>query len=190
MATRLQVGEVEYFVDTERIVNRFPESYFVGLFAENEGPNGYFIDRDGELFKYVLAYLRVGAAWKCPNNVDIFHKLIGEAIFYGLDKMRAIIVAQSNTFGIVGNLIGNWLLQITMINTFTEKRSQFSFSGFRSTEHRLILGGDIFLGDDLVSQNIGYLSSRGYYLTKVDKIEESGGKVMVIYTFMLKQDPV
>jgi hypothetical protein len=50
-------------------------------------PNGsYFIDRDGQLFRYILDYLRTG---KCilPDRFDEFERLKVEAEFYRLFGM-------------------------------------------------------------------------------------------------------
>ena len=46
-------------------------------------PDGeYFIDRNGELFPYILDYLRVGSVVALPSDQTLREKLTVEANFY------------------------------------------------------------------------------------------------------------
>ena len=51
-------------------------------------PLEFFIDRNGELFGYVLDFLRCGAL---PVNDDVLHRLAYEADFYCLSDMQAAL---------------------------------------------------------------------------------------------------
>lgn len=58
----------------------------MGMTLDTEGR--FFIDRSGDLFKYVLTYLRTGQ-WPADKTMEdqcFIENLTAEAIFYGLDQ--------------------------------------------------------------------------------------------------------
>lgn len=76
----------QYFAaacDPENPAPPKPESTQLGDAIIQESPNRYFIDRDGQLFRYVLDYLRTGKVF-LPDNFNEFKRLREEGRFYKL----------------------------------------------------------------------------------------------------------
>jgi hypothetical protein len=94
-AIKLFVGEREYNVRVSRIILNFPNSYLADLFKSNiqqdQNVKQFFIDRDGDLFKYILAYLRDKDGWLCPNDIKIQSLLFREAEFFRLPDLTDLI---------------------------------------------------------------------------------------------------
>uniref|UniRef100_A0A914D888 Potassium channel tetramerisation-type BTB domain-containing protein n=1 Tax=Acrobeloides nanus TaxID=290746 RepID=A0A914D888_9BILA len=50
-----------------------------------------FIDRDAELFRYVLQFLRDGRRVVLPDDVSLLKQILREAEFFGLMELQALI---------------------------------------------------------------------------------------------------
>lgn len=198
MATRLQVGEVEYFVDAEQITKYNPGSYFAKLFTSDpedlgDGQIGYFINRDGGLFKYILSGLR-NSDYQFPLNWSLLLNLHNEALFYNLENLRQKLVKLRTNIGITNVPSGiafnfsDILLQVTMLVVTEGYRTKFTFP-FNTIKHTLYQNSESNDKDSYFNGNVAYLATRGYYLTRVDKINEAPVE-KTLYTFQLKQDPV
>eukprot|EP00611_Tribonema_gayanum_P025543 TRINITY_DN5840_c0_g5_i1.p1 TRINITY_DN5840_c0_g5~~TRINITY_DN5840_c0_g5_i1.p1 ORF type:complete len:357 (-),score=38.40 TRINITY_DN5840_c0_g5_i1:167-1237(-) len=97
----LNVGGVRYetMVGTLRLAG--PGSFFAGALAHDRpftvnAAGEYFIDRDGDMFQYVLSFMRTSTLNKVPDSFtnSQWRELQDEALFYGLDSlMEAIAVA-------------------------------------------------------------------------------------------------
>eukprot|EP01116_Phalansterium_solitarium_P022308 TRINITY_DN731_c0_g1_i1.p1 TRINITY_DN731_c0_g1~~TRINITY_DN731_c0_g1_i1.p1 ORF type:complete len:436 (+),score=64.06 TRINITY_DN731_c0_g1_i1:1156-2463(+) len=85
---RLNVGGVHYMT-TRSTLTKYRESMlgalFSGDFAETTDEEGrVFIDRDGELFGFLLSFLRTGS-WKLPAGQPFLESRVhGEAEYFGL----------------------------------------------------------------------------------------------------------
>jgi hypothetical protein len=66
-------------------------TFFSGKFSiqESQLPDGsYFIDRDGEMFRYVMTYLRDGIIDPIVRKKGLRHALLREAHFFQLEGMQ------------------------------------------------------------------------------------------------------
>eukprot|EP01084_Bolivina_argentea_P030072 55767_1 len=107
----LQVGERKYMTRISTLKNSgngYFSSLFAGNFASNESYNGsFFIDRDGDLFYYILQYLRSGTLIISSNdtntNTEIFQKLLIEAQFYMINSLVEYIKSKisPNSFQLI-----------------------------------------------------------------------------------------
>ncbi|CAG8617433.1 4772_t:CDS:2 [Rhizophagus irregularis] len=102
VAIKLNVGGITYMT-TQQTLCTYP-SYLSELFFIFRSPNlppssahpqypwpeELFIDRDGELFNYILSFLRTGTL---PNSIplSILQKLDYEASFYGIKPLQTLI---------------------------------------------------------------------------------------------------
>mmetsp|Transcript_28014 Transcript_28014/g.63312 ORF Transcript_28014/g.63312 Transcript_28014/m.63312 type:complete len:245 (-) Transcript_28014:230-964(-) len=98
---RLSVGGIEH-VTSLTTLRRFPDSMLATMFApsrEWEGErlltphedNGhYFIDRQGDIFSYVLEYLRCGTL-ELPAKLDDLRRLEREADFFMLPGLKDLV---------------------------------------------------------------------------------------------------
>jgi len=89
----IQVGNC-LFSTTCETLTRVEDSYFsLGLLSTMSlDTNGnfkepVFIDRDGEVFKYILEYLQYGQIYTPPPNEGFLRKLIDDAKFYLLPEL-------------------------------------------------------------------------------------------------------
>uniref|UniRef100_A0A6C0E9A1 BTB domain-containing protein n=1 Tax=viral metagenome TaxID=1070528 RepID=A0A6C0E9A1_9ZZZZ len=92
---KLNVGGVPYET-TKNTLTRYQgsmlESMFSGRHTSKLDENGrYFIDRDGDLFKYVLKFLRDGNINLDDASNDTKKNLMDEAKFYCLDELINIL---------------------------------------------------------------------------------------------------
>lgn len=87
---RLNVGGVHY-TTTKSTLLRFPNSMlgamFNGALSTSLDENGcYFIDRDGQIFRYILNFLR-SSQLSLPAGFDSLELLAVEADFYQLEPL-------------------------------------------------------------------------------------------------------
>jgi len=81
----LNVGGIKYSTTRETLC-KYPESMLGTVFSENkpyevDKDGCYFIDRDGEIFRYVLQYLRTDE-WSLPKEFKDFDLLANETDFF------------------------------------------------------------------------------------------------------------
>jgi len=83
---KLNVGGKIYKTTLDTL-KKDPDSMLCAMFSGrfelkvDEDDGAYFIDRDGELFRYILNYLRNGELL-CPDDKTIQKELLKEALFY------------------------------------------------------------------------------------------------------------
>ena len=87
---RLNVGGIIYTTSRATLCN-YPESMigamFGGKFEITYDDSGCaFIDRDGQMFKHVLNFLRIGSLL-LPQKFDDFELLASEADFYQIQRL-------------------------------------------------------------------------------------------------------
>jgi len=99
----LNVGGVKYVTTTDTLIN--VSEYFRSLFSEDpldssESSNSVyinfndevFIDRDGNLFQYILKFARKCKDCRLPDNNDILNDLLDEVSFFGMsDSFKDVI---------------------------------------------------------------------------------------------------
>mmetsp|Transcript_4851 Transcript_4851/g.5254 ORF Transcript_4851/g.5254 Transcript_4851/m.5254 type:complete len:160 (-) Transcript_4851:13-492(-) len=84
----LNVGGVVYKTTKATLTSNGERNYFTGLLSGNfKLKKKYFIDRDGDLFKYILAFLRTRTIHLSyeENNSALKNKLADEFSFFCLD---------------------------------------------------------------------------------------------------------
>jgi hypothetical protein len=87
---RLDVGGTVFETSRQTMINRDPTSLLAAMFSDNddalkpEDDGSYFIDRDGAHFRYVIEYLRNGAAASMPPDIATARHVLCEAKFYQL----------------------------------------------------------------------------------------------------------
>jgi BTB/POZ domain len=91
---RLNVGGIMHITTKQTLLH--PGSFFEMMFSQNMKPGtevdgALFLDRDGQLFSYVLGYLRNPDLWCPPSDSNIIGRLISEADYYCLSGMLAIL---------------------------------------------------------------------------------------------------
>ena len=87
---KLNVGGVMYVTTRSTLCQ--PGSWFETMFSGKMEPGiqidgAYFIDRDGEMFRYVINYMRNLDKWLPPGDVEILSQLVNEAGFFCLEGM-------------------------------------------------------------------------------------------------------
>ncbi|KRX95185.1 BTB/POZ domain-containing protein kctd15 [Trichinella pseudospiralis] len=97
----LDVGGIT-FTTTLATLTKHPESTLAGLFngripvVLDYLKQNYFLDRDGDMFRHVLNYLR-HERLLLPDNFQEFDLLEQEAVYYGLHEMVTMINLHRNT---------------------------------------------------------------------------------------------
>lgn len=146
---KLNVGGVVYLT-TKVTLGKYPDSMlgamFNGSMATGLDENGcHFIDRDGELFKYVLNYLR-SSRLSLPNDFKDLDQLGDEADFYqiaplieAIDKLRhpvveTKLVPKMRYLEVIEVRTGNLATMPTM-----NSRIKTIISGRRDIIHRFLL---------------------------------------------------
>ncbi len=85
---RLNVGGIKYETTTATLAG---SPYFKALMSGNFGPNlgdgdgEYFVDRDGEPFRYILTYLRTNHCHITDREMAV--RVLREADFYGIEGL-------------------------------------------------------------------------------------------------------
>jgi hypothetical protein len=91
----LNVGGVLYTTTRDTLLKH--ESFFSGLLSNNfssmiDNNNNIFIDRSGELFKYVLEFLRnITLPKRALADKALLEELLQEAEFYCIEQLIAEI---------------------------------------------------------------------------------------------------
>jgi hypothetical protein len=83
------------FTTSLTTLNRDPESMLAAMFSgrhelkKDNGNGGYFIDRDGTHFRYILNYLRDGEIkdGTIPENPNLWRELLTEAEYYQIQGL-------------------------------------------------------------------------------------------------------
>jgi hypothetical protein len=88
---KLDVGGIHY-TTTLTTLQRFPESMIGAMFSGRhpltlDEQGYYFIDRDGQYFRYILNYLRDPENFKINKTSNDFEAVNNEAIYYGIDDV-------------------------------------------------------------------------------------------------------
>ncbi|KAG5182110.1 hypothetical protein JKP88DRAFT_349018 [Tribonema minus] len=96
----LDVGGVRYETTVGTLRLAGPGSFFSGALAHDRpftvnAAGEYFIDRDGDMFQYLLAYLRTGTLTKVPDSFTQrqWQQLQEEATYYGMDSLIEAVAA-------------------------------------------------------------------------------------------------
>ncbi|PAV68364.1 hypothetical protein WR25_09730 [Diploscapter pachys] len=55
-----------------------------------------FINRDGELFRYVLQYMRDGQNTVLPEDISLLRQLVREADFFGIERYKEMLQMEIN----------------------------------------------------------------------------------------------
>jgi hypothetical protein len=122
-----------------------------------------FIDRDGELFKYILQYLRNTSLWSIPDNVNI-KQLILEAGYYLItplieklqNKLRIITYNYSFTYYICDHSNGLPIYR-------------FVTHGVKDTlKRKKITKNNLY---EAIIEYMEYFNGLGYKLVCTDKIK-------------------
>lgn len=102
---QLNVGGILYTTTKQTLM--YPGSFFVAMFSGKmqEGlliEGRIFLDRNGDLFKHVLDYLRSPELWCPPGDEGIVAALIGEADYFCLSGMLEILTdLQPKQFAVI-----------------------------------------------------------------------------------------
>ncbi|RMZ77917.1 hypothetical protein DV738_g4127, partial [Chaetothyriales sp. CBS 135597] len=92
---KLQVGERHFVTLPSTLTAESP--YFACLLSSrwqnNQADRSYFVDADGDLFVYILRYLRSGTLpifYRTPGGHDYgkYQALIGEAEYFGIERLK------------------------------------------------------------------------------------------------------
>jgi hypothetical protein len=94
---RLDVGGTVFETSRRTMIDRDPTSLLAAMFADDgsggevrlkpETDGSYFVDRDGAYFRYVIEYLRNGAAASMPADIATARHVLCEAKFYRLRQL-------------------------------------------------------------------------------------------------------
>jgi len=91
---RLDIGGTVFETSRRTMIDRDPTSLLAAMFDDQNGGSvgtlkpeddgSFFVDRDGVHFRYIIEYLRNGAAASMPLDVPTARHLLCEAKFYRL----------------------------------------------------------------------------------------------------------
>ncbi|XP_071495102.1 uncharacterized protein [Diadema antillarum] len=116
----LNVGG-KIFRTSRTTLTRDPDCFFSLMLSgripsARDDDGNYLIDRDGDIFRHVLNYLR-GGQLLLPTGFNELHQLLGEADFFQLKALKGhvegLIEVESPHPGIVGLNVGGRLYQTT-----------------------------------------------------------------------------
>lgn len=109
----LNVGGMTFVTTTTTLM--VPDSYFASRLSGRipsgaEVDGAMFIDRDGEIFKYVLDYLRNLDRWTVPEDPHLLLRLLTEADFYSLtgltESIKSSVSPGQMSFWVIINKAG------------------------------------------------------------------------------------
>ncbi|CAG8768134.1 19075_t:CDS:1 [Cetraspora pellucida] len=119
----LNVGGVHYVTTKDTLLKH--KGFFSGLFSDNfsitlDCNNNTFVDRNGELFKYVLEFLRNNALPKRSlSNKALLEELLQEAEFYCIEDLITEINSILNT--VQNNEQGDVKIRIGELGDYLKK---------------------------------------------------------------------
>eukprot|EP01006_Ploeotia_vitrea_P013979 TRINITY_DN3685_c0_g1_i1.p1 TRINITY_DN3685_c0_g1~~TRINITY_DN3685_c0_g1_i1.p1 ORF type:complete len:244 (+),score=7.23 TRINITY_DN3685_c0_g1_i1:51-782(+) len=98
---KLNIGGIPYVCTRDTLLSQ-GDNFFAAVLREEDAENcpvlrldgGIFIDRDGELFKYVLDYLRTGNLLSFPPTPEDIERLKAEAQFYCVPDLVELLSAK------------------------------------------------------------------------------------------------
>jgi len=95
----LNVGGTRYTTSLGAL-SRFPESVLCKMFAgafslKPESDGSYFIDRDGQAFRYILNYLRDGVLFTPTDSEWIEKQLLMEATYFQISPLIKLLNLQN-----------------------------------------------------------------------------------------------
>jgi len=116
---KLQVGQATYYTRADTL-QKEKDSFFCGLLnpdlrSEKDKDQPFFIDRDGEIFKYVLEYLTYGKLVSIIDDSGLLEKLLLDADYYVLPGLKA----QLKDFPLAKHNKGSILLRVQSSATVT-----------------------------------------------------------------------
>ena len=162
---RLNVGGIIYTTSRATLCN-YPESMLGAMFGGNfetiyDDSGCAFIDRDGQMFKHVLNFLRTGSLL-LPQKFDNFELLASEADFYqiqplidvlkerGDKKGNAIESIELRTEYATAVDVGKVFWGETIYSKFMDSHSTY-ISGRKDLIKHYIPGINIYQGSSFVS---------------------------------------
>jgi hypothetical protein len=137
---KLDVGGVHFTTSLTTLMTE-PDSMLAAMFSgrhelEKDDDGRVFIDRDGELFKYVLQYLRERELdlFQLPSGVK--QRLKREAAFYCLPKLEEKLGSDAEAKALPGSVH----LAVELVRVGSAEQRQFSNSIFGSTPQNVEFG--------------------------------------------------
>jgi len=140
---QLNIGGTSY-TTTKQTLHREPESLLPKLFEPNGLerysdvigvlPDGtYFVDRDGELFAYILDYLRTGKLL-LPDNFKDTARLREEVLFYQLDDLNHLLTPYYNLkYHGKKSMVNGTTPNVETNGSFSGENGGFITLGYRGT---------------------------------------------------------
>ena len=155
---KLDVGGVLYKTTKDTLTkdqDSMLASMFSGRHPLQPDENGYyFIDRDGELFKYIIKFLRDGNINLDDLPKNIIKNILDEAKYYCLDGLIKLL--ESNNFNIVK------ILEAGGIN-IEEFKIQFNEHFTTKYVANMIHNYEFYTNDNYTGKKCPFESSIGYH---------------------------
>ncbi|OII76936.1 potassium channel tetramerization domain-containing protein [Cryptosporidium andersoni] len=104
---RVNVGGVIYETTKETLASSYGGASYFSICLSENNKEEIFVDRNGQLFQYILDYLRTGSIVSIPEKIHILRGLILEADFYLLEPLSNALTRKLEQIIIEKN-IGNF----------------------------------------------------------------------------------